>query len=545
MPPTADDATVGPLERGLAVLRALALAPGGRLRPSDLVRSTGLARSPVDRILTTLVRLGYLREELGRDVVLAPRVLEFGLAYLRASRLPETLGPFAEALADDLDESVSVAVPDGDAVRFVIQTPRRRAVSVVFRAGDALPAERCAPGALFAADWDAQRFERWQSRTLIDPDDSAFPALPHIEPRPRPSLTEFRSLAAEASRRGWALDDQLVEPGLVAVAVPVRDESGRVVCALSVASHSSRHGVDSLRTHALRPMLRAAREMSRALAVQEEHLAVPVPTRDTSLDPKQELGPEYLQSLARGLRVLAALSAPGGMTLSAVAEATALPRATARRSLLTLENLGYVAQDGRLFVPLPRVLDLGYSPVSSRPLADLAQPHLVDLVHQVLESASVAVLDDREIRYIARVAATRVMHVDITVGTRFPAYATSMGRVLLAGLPADQRSAWLAGAELTPLTSHTLTDVARLEAVLAEVERDGYAVVDQELEEGLRSVAVPLHGPDGRVVAAVNIAHHTGRTSQRDVREILLPALRDSARHIENDIALAFALRPL
>ena len=112
------------------------------------------------------------------------------------------------------------------------------------------------------------------------------------------------------------------------------------------------------------------------------------------------------------------------------------------------------------------------------------------------------------------------------------------------GLPAEQRSARLAAAELAPLTAHTVTDPVRLEALLADVERDGYAVVDQELEEGLRSVAVPLHGPDGQVVAALNIAHHAGRTPLREVHELLLPALRDTAQRIDDDIALAFALRP-
>ena len=174
----AADASVGPLERGLTVLRTLASARGNRLRPSDLVRATGLARSPVDRIAATLVRLGHLREEDGRDLVLTPKVLELGLAYLRSCRFPETLGPLADALADELDESVSVAVPDDDAVRFVVQTPRRRALSVTFRTGDALPAERCAPGALFAAEWDERRFERWHARVLADPENAAFPALP-------------------------------------------------------------------------------------------------------------------------------------------------------------------------------------------------------------------------------------------------------------------------------------------------------------------------------------------------------------------------------
>jgi IclR family transcriptional regulator, pca regulon regulatory protein len=545
----AADASVGPLERGLTVLRTLASARGNRLRPSDLVRATGLARSPVDRIAATLVRLGHLREEDGRDLVLTPKVLELGLAYLRSSRFPETLGPLADALADELDESVSVAVPDGDAVRFVVQTPRRRALSVTFRTGDALPAERCAPGSLFAAEWDERRFERWHARVLADPENAAFPALPRTLPRtpsrPGPTLAQFRTLAAETAGNGWALDDQLVEPGLVAVAVPVRDGSGNVVAALSVASHTSRHSAASLRDRALTAMLDTAQQMTRALGACEDQPTVQPPSRDDSLDPKQELGPEYLQSLARGLTVLASLSSPGGMALAEVAQATALPRATARRSLLTLEHLGYVAQEGRRFIPLPRVLELGYPTVSARSLADLAQPHLVGLVHRVHESTSVAVLDGPDIRYIARVAASRIMHVDITVGTRFPAHATSMGRVLLAGLAPDRRAAWLAGAGLAALTRYTVTDSARLEALLRETESNGYALVDQELEEGVRSVAVPLRGPDGQVVAAVNVSLHAGRTSLQDVPGLLLPALRETAKRITEDIALVFALQPL
>ena len=467
MPQTADAAPVGPLERGLAVLHALALARGDRLRAGDLVRATGLARSPVDRLATTLVRLGYLREQDGRDFVLTPKVLEFGLAYLRSSRLPRRLGPLAEALADDLDESVSVAVPDGEAVRFVVQTPRRRALSVTFRAGDALPAERCAPGALFAAAWDEQGFERWQARMLADPDNTAFPALPPAQIPSRPTMTEFRRLADEARTNGFALDDQLVEPGLVAVAVPIRDGSGHVVGALSVASHTSRHSAGSVRERALQPMLRTARRMSEALATDENRPAVHRPSRDDSLDPKGELGPEYLQSLARGLSVLAALSVPGGMTLTEVAEATALPRATARRSLLTLESLGYVGADGRRFLPLPRVLELGYPTVSARSLADVAQPHLVDLVHRVHESASLAVLDGHDIRYIARVAASRDHVRRHHCRHPLPRARHIDGPGPGGGPAPGPRSAWLDGADLAPLTAHTVTAPDRLKAPAA------------------------------------------------------------------------------
>ena len=259
---------------------------------------------------------------------------------------------------------------------------------------------------------------------------------------------------------------------------------------------------------------------------------------ETTAAAKRELGPEYLQSLARGLAVLGALgAAPGGMTLSAVAGSTALPRATARRSLLTLQRLGYVDCRAGLFSPLPRVLDLGYPLLSALPLGALAQPHLADLVRRVHESASLAVLDGDDIRYVARVAAGRIMSVTITVGTRFPAHATSMGRVLLAGLPPGERAAWLARAELAPLTAFTMTASDRLGAVLEQVGRDGYAMVDQELEEGLRSVAVPVRGGDGEVIAAVNVSLHAERTSAREARETILPALRDAADRITEDAA--------
>ncbi|MDX3354856.1 helix-turn-helix domain-containing protein, partial [Streptomyces sp. ME01-24h] len=171
--------TVGPLLRGLAVLRELAAA-GGRCAVGDLVRATGLARSTVDRVVSTLVRVGYLRGE-GRDAVLAPRLMELGNAYLAASRFPDELGPLAETLANDLDESVSMAVPDGDEVRLVHQATRRRAMSLTFRIGDRLPAERGAPGALFACGWEDADWERWHRRRAADPLDSRFPGLP---PRP-------------------------------------------------------------------------------------------------------------------------------------------------------------------------------------------------------------------------------------------------------------------------------------------------------------------------------------------------------------------------
>ncbi|MFD0653061.1 helix-turn-helix domain-containing protein [Streptomyces malaysiensis subsp. malaysiensis] len=579
---------VGPLERGLAVLRELTrlATQEGRatVRPGDLVRGTGLARSVVDRVVATLEQLGYVTLD-GRDIGLAVRLMELGNAYLAASGLPAALGPFAERLADGLDESVSVAVPDGGGVRFVVQVTRRRTMSLAFRIGDLLPAERCSPGPLFAAEWSGADWAAWRARRAGDPLDTAFPAVP---PRHRPdSGADFEARVKEAAHDGWATDDQLIEPGLVAVSVPVRDASGRIACAVNVVSHTSRHDVDSLRAAVLGPLGAEVPAMEAALAAPRRRHAVlaastastasaasaasvasvasaapvaPVPwgvgafgpagsapgapsggddagggagavgttplgpapgggglgpaagggglgpaaggglpaadeTRAESAlgapssgpsaqpagsgrtrsaagaasaavggtsavgeDParmaKRELGAGFLQSLARGLAVLRALGGPeatswgetravggaaraaeatsrsearsvegvgrsearsvegvgrsvgravdgearavgdaargasgaaggiggmahglvgagqggglgGGMTLTAVAEATGLARATARRSLLTLVELGYAEADGRTFRPLPRVLELGYAPSRS------------------------------------------------------------------------------------------------------------------------------------------------------------------------------------
>lgn len=540
------EAAAGPLERGLNVLRTLASAPDGRLRASELARATGLARSPVDRIATTLVHLGHLRAE-GRDLVLAPRVMELGGAYLRAVPLAGVLVPPAEALADELDESVSLAVPDVDAVRFIAQVTRRRRLSVTFRAGDALPAERCAPGALFAAEWTPEQYGVWRDRRR-DPNRAGFAVLTPRSADLPGEEAEFARRVDRARAKGWSVDDQFIEPGLVAVAVPVRDTAGRTVCALSVVSHTSRHSADSLRDTVLARMRRTARQMTSAAARARDATDRPerVPQRDTSLDPKGELGPVYLQSLARGLSVLSALgTTEGGMSLSAVAQAVALPRATARRSLLTLQQAGYAAADTGLFLPTPRVLELGYSVLSRLTLSELAQPHLAALVARIQESASVAVLDGEDIRYVARVAAGRIMSVNITVGTRFPAYATSMGRVLLAALPPVERAARLERTVLRPLTGHTLTSPATLGEVLDRAAEAGYVMVSEELEDGLRSLAVPVRDRTGTVIAAVNVSLHAGRTTAAEARTTILPALRECAAAITADVRMVSEQQPV
>ncbi len=226
-----------------------------------------------------------------------------------------------------------------------------------------------------------------------------------------------------------------------------------------------------------------------------------------------------------------------GLTLSDVARETGLARAVARRFLLTLQDLGYVRLDDRRFTLTPRVLELGYSYLSGLTLPEIAQPHLRDLVGIVHESSSVSVLDGSDIVYVAREPTRRIMTVTISVGTRFPAYATSMGRVLLAGLSEAALEQFLAAADLRALTQATLTDAAALTAEIAQVRQRGWALVDQELEAGLRSIAVPVHDARGSVLAAVNLSAHASRTSLEVLREELLPRLQATAAAIERDLA--------
>ncbi|WP_328859612.1 IclR family transcriptional regulator domain-containing protein [Streptomyces sp. NBC_00306] len=526
---------VGPLMRGIAVLDDISEA-GGRATVSELVRSTGLARSTVDRIAATLARMGYLRLD-GHTAVLAPRLMELGNAYLAAIRLPGPLGPLAEQLADSLDESVSLAVPDGDGIRFVHRTRRRRAMSLTFGIGDLLPAERTAQGAVFAASWSEKEWSHRRARRGAGPQGHA--VLPAADPAEEERGFEQR--AAQARAQGWALDDQLVEPGLITLALPVRSPDGRVVCAVGVVSHTSRHTAASMRES----LLPRARD---AVAAMEERLRtsrVATGPRAGGLAAwtgasKQELGAEFVESLARGLTVLTAFGeGRAELTLAAVAQATGLARATARRALITLEHLGHVEAGERTFRLTPKVLTLGYPPLSRITLPDIASPHLAALVREVHDSASLAVLDGDAIQYTARVATGRIMSVNIGIGTRFPAYAASMGRVLLADLPARDRAALLARTELRALTSRTVTDRERLDAVLAQVAQDGYALVDEELEEGLRSLAVPVRDLGGRAVGAVNVAMHSSRRTVDQCMAEVLPALRSAAARIEADLRIA------
>ncbi|MRW89827.1 helix-turn-helix domain-containing protein [Duganella sp. FT80W] len=243
--------------------------------------------------------------------------------------------------------------------------------------------------------------------------------------------------------------------------------------------------------------------------------------------------PSFMTSLARGLAVLQAFSdARKPQTIASISQKTGIPRAAVRRCLHTLRELGYVDAELNNFSLRPKVLTLGYSYLSSTPLTVSAQPYLNSISRQLNESSSLAVLDDGEILYVARAATSRVMSVALNTGSRLPAYCTSLGRVLLAHLPAAELEDYLARTKLKPMTPKTVADPTRLRAVLAGVRQDGYAINDEELEVGLRSVAVPVRGASGMVHAALNVGVQAARVSVDQLRKEVLPVLLRGAQEL-------------
>jgi IclR family transcriptional regulator, pca regulon regulatory protein len=246
-----------------------------------------------------------------------------------------------------------------------------------------------------------------------------------------------------------------------------------------------------------------------------------------------EGNPDFVLSLARGLRIIEAFQdRPDGDTVTGIAERTGLSRAAVRRSLITLELLGYAGHNGPIYRLGSRVLRLGFSFLSSSSLPVLAQPVLEEMSAAIHESTSLCELDGDEIVYLARSAARRVMSVGLSIGSRLPAYCTSMGRVLLAFLPPPERAAYLKRVVLHAHTPKTITGKRKLAAELDRVRQQGYALVDEELELGLRSVAVPVRTRTGRVVAAMNTGVQASRVTPTQMIERFLPVLREGAQRL-------------
>ncbi len=250
-------------------------------------------------------------------------------------------------------------------------------------------------------------------------------------------------------------------------------------------------------------------------------------------------GDSYVQSFARGLDVIRSFSARAPQqTLTEVAGRTGLTRAGARRILLTLQTLGYVESDGKYFSLTPRILDLGFAYLSSMPIWNLAEPVMEGLAEQVKESCSAAALVGTDIVYVLRVSTHKIMSINLGVGSRLPAYCTSMGRMLLADLPDEQIVQRLADSNRQALTRHTLTDIDALLAKILQARKQGWCLVTQELEEGLISIAAPITNRAGRTVAALNISGQANRTNAKVMQETMLPALQAAAQEISRMLSV-------
>jgi IclR family transcriptional regulator, pca regulon regulatory protein len=270
-----------------------------------------------------------------------------------------------------------------------------------------------------------------------------------------------------------------------------------------------------------------------------------VPARQAPAPPVQRTRKrsDFVKSLDRGLAVICAFGPDHPqLTVSDVAELTGITRAASRRFLLTLTDLGYLSTDGRSFTMMPRVLELGYSYLSSLTLPELARPYMVELARQLNEDVSLAILDGVETVNVGRVETTGYLRVSIPVGTRFPAHLNSMGRVLLASLLPAQLDEYFEKAVFEARTPRTVTDPAKLRRLLATVRDQGYAVVNQELENGLIALAVPLHNTASSVAAAMSVSTHSFRIDPQAVKRQFLPPLQAAARRIDEALRAALPL---
>lgn len=262
-------------------------------------------------------------------------------------------------------------------------------------------------------------------------------------------------------------------------------------------------------------------------------LTNPVAAGSVAATAQMAPGDSFVQAFARGLRVIQAFDGRAReLTLTEVADAAGLTRAGARRILLTLEHLGYVKLDGRAFSLTARILSLGYPYLTSLPFWNFAEPVMEGLVQQLRESCSAAVLDGSEIVYVLRIPTQKIMAINLSIGSRLPVYCTSMGRVLLAGLDPVEAHGVLKRSALQALTSRTETRITRLRALVDDTRGKGWTLVDQELEEGLISIAVPIVGASGRTIAAMNISGQANRTPAAEMKRRFLVPLQTAARRI-------------
>ena len=279
--------------------------------------------------------------------------------------------------------------------------------------------------------------------------------------------------------------------------------------------------MSSTRPHPPKPV--RARPSRRA--VDASHSAPAAPARDA----------EHLESLDKGLRVLELFGSgeTAGFAMIEVAERLDMPRAVARRVLLTLERLGYLRSDGRRYALAPRVLALGYTYLASLGFREVARPVLQALAESTGHTCSIGVLDGDEVVYVLRAEAKRLVRIDLAVGSRIPAWANSMGRLLLSGLDAKALDDYLERLQPVRMTRHTVTDKRKLKARILEAGREGWCAIADEVEEGIRGIAAPLHDAEGRLIAATNISLAFHDYSEAELKRKILPLLIEKTRSIE------------
>ncbi len=257
-----------------------------------------------------------------------------------------------------------------------------------------------------------------------------------------------------------------------------------------------------------------------------------------STSPARSPGDGYVQSFARGLAVIRSFSADApSQTITDVAQRTGLTRAGARRILHTLQALGYMEIDGRQFRLTAKVLDLGFAYLSSLPLWSLAEPFMEALVRDINESSSIAVLNGNEIIYVLRVPTQKIISINLGVGSRLPAYCSSMGRVLLADLSDAELEEQLATTELLARTPYTLTQADRIREEILRVRQQGWALINQELELGLISLAAPITNRNGKAMAAINVGMHISRMDAGQAQRDILPKIVATARQLSEHAA--------
>jgi IclR family transcriptional regulator, pca regulon regulatory protein len=280
------------------------------------------------------------------------------------------------------------------------------------------------------------------------------------------------------------------------------------------------------KTGAERTAKRGAKPAAAAIAGDQKSLTI-AEEIDALTDPS------FMTSLARGLAVIRAFSdRRRSLTIAQISHKTGIPRAAVRRCLHTLKQLGYADSEANNFTLKPKILTLGYSYLSSTPLTVSAQPYMDQISRTLNESCSLAVLDGNNVLYVSRSSTSRIMSVALNVGSRLPAYCTSLGRAMLAYLPDDALKAYFNSVELKAYTERTVVSQKRLKEILAETREAGFTIVEEELEVGLRSIAVPVRGASGTVVAALNIGAQSTRVTSRQMKETFLPVLLKGSQEL-------------